>query len=116
MAGKIMDKNKNPGPLANLKTGDVFEIRGQIFWFWPNGGFDDTVSRYAIWLGEDTPERQTHPPLRSQAHGETFTSAMGMPPGSTPMPGIKAWVMVDGAPRYLLIDANDIRELPSEDD
>lgn len=116
MAGKIMDKNKNLGPLANLKTGDVFEIRGPIYWFWPHDGFDDTVSRFAIWLGEDTPERQTHPPLRSQAHGETFTSAMGVPPGSTPMPRIKAWVVVGGAPRYLLIGANDIRELPSEDD
>ncbi len=114
MDDTIISKNRYPPPFANLKTGDVFEIRDRIYWFWPHGGFDDIVSRFAIWLGEDTPERQAHPPLKSTAHGETFTSAMGG--RSTPIPGIKAWVIVDGTPRYLLIDANDIRELPSEDD
>ena len=106
MAGKIMHKNKKPSPLANLKTGDVFEIRGQSFWFWPNRGFDDTVSRHAIWLGKDTPERQAHPPCGSRSEGETLTSAV-----SRGMPSIKAWVMIDGVPRCLLFHANDIREL-----
>ena len=72
----MASKKKRPNPFATLSTGDIIEILGRVHWYESNNnGFDDISSRFAIWLGEDTPERRKHPHLPTITDGETWSAA-----------------------------------------
>lgn len=119
-------KSKTPNAdakhFAGFQPGDLFEIRGRIYWYWPKGGFDDADSQVVVWLGKDGPPLQEHPPLVTRSSGETWTSASATwhsphPRLGTPRTGgTHAWILIGGAPRFLYIHANDAWELPAGDD
>lgn len=94
----MASKKKRPNPFATLSTGDIIEILGRVHWYESNNnGFDDISSRFAIWLGEDTPERRKHPHLPTITDGETWSAASSRlgNPWNYRGDGINAWVMLD---------------------
>jgi len=107
---------------ACLQPGDLLEIRGRIYWYWPKVGFDDADSRVVVWLGKDGPPLQRYPPLVSRSSGETWTAASAT--FQKPVPrlggprtgGTHAWILIGGAPHFLYIHANDVWELPGGHD
>jgi len=109
-------------PFADFQPGDLFEIRGRIYWHWPKGGFDDTESRVVVWLGRDEPPLRPDPTLVTRSSGETWTSAsatwqVNVPRLAAPrVGGTHAWILIGGAPHFLYIHANDAWELPGGDD